>query len=132
MKNWIVRWIANLAALFAVTQLVPGISFKMGHPLSILIVVVGLSLANAIIRPIIMFFAWPINCLTFGLFGFALNIVFFWIAGSGIVPGYTVQGAVPALIGSIAMRHLRRPGIATRRCEPRITLPVLPRADRGQ
>lgn len=106
MKNWIVRWIANLAALFAVTQLVPGVSFKMGHPLSILIVVVGLSLANAIIRPIIMFFAWPVNCLTFGLFGFALNVAFFWIAGSGVVPGYRVDGPVAALIGSVSMGAL--------------------------
>ncbi len=103
MKNGIVRWIANIVALFAVTQFVPGVSFKMGHPLSILIVVVGLSLANAILRPIIMFFAWPVNCLTFGLLGFALNVLFFWIAGSGIVPGYHVEGPVAALIGSVAM-----------------------------
>ena len=106
MKNWIVRWIANIIALFAVTKFVPGIEFDGKHYLSLLIVVVGLALANAVIRPIIMFFAWPINCLTLGLFGFALNILFFWIAGSGIVPGYAVHGAIPALIGSVAMGAL--------------------------
>ena len=103
MKNWIVRWIANIAALFAVTLFVPGIHFDGHHYLSLVIVVVGLALANAVIRPIIMFFAWPINCLTFGLLGFALNILFFWVAGSGVVQGYEVHGALPALIGSVAM-----------------------------
>lgn len=106
MRNWIVRWLANMLALFAVTQFVPGIQFDGKHPLSLVIVVIGLSLANAIIRPIIMFFAWPINCLTLGLFGFALNVFFFWIAGSGIVPGYTVNGPMAALIGSVAMGAL--------------------------
>lgn len=106
MKNWIVRWIANIVALFAVTQFVPGIQFDGKHYLSLVLVVVGLALANAVIRPIIMFFAWPINCLTLGLFGFALNIVFFWIAGSGVVPGYTVVGPIAALIGSVAMGAL--------------------------
>lgn len=106
MKNWIVRWIANIVALFAVTKFVPGIEFDNQHYLSLVIVVVGLGLANAVIRPIIMFFAWPINCLTLGLFGFALNILFFWVAGSGIVPGYSVHGALPALIGSVAMGAL--------------------------
>ena len=103
MKNWIVRWIANIAALFAVTMFVPGIHFDGHNYLSLVIVVVGLALANAVLRPIIMFFAWPINCLTFGLLGFALNILFFWVAGSGVVPGYRVDGALPALIGSVVM-----------------------------
>jgi putative membrane protein len=103
VKNWIVRWLANIAALFAVTMFVPGIHFDGHNYLSLVIVVVGLALANAVLRPIIMFFAWPINCLTFGLLGFALNILFFWVAGSGVVPGYRVDGALPALIGSVAM-----------------------------
>lgn len=103
MKNWIVRWIANIVALFAVTLFVPGIRFDGQHYLSLVVVVVGLALANAVIRPVIMFFAWPINCLTFGLLGFALNILFFWVAGSGVVPGYRVEGPLPALIGSVAM-----------------------------
>ena len=103
MKNWLVRWIANIVALFAVTFIVPGIHFDGQHYSSLVIVVVGLALANAVIRPLIMFFAWPINCLTFGLLGFALNILFFWIAGSGVVPGYEVRGALPALIGSVTM-----------------------------
>ena len=103
MKNWIVRWIANIVALFVVTLVVPGIHFDEKHYLSLVFVVVGLALANAVIRPIIMFFAWPLNCLTFGLFGFVLNVLFFWIAGSGVVPGYAVHGPIPALIGSVAM-----------------------------
>ena len=69
---------------------------------AIVIAVVVLGLANSIIRPIIMFFAWPINCLTFGLFGFVLNVVLFLIVGN-LGFGFHVQSALHALIGSVAM-----------------------------
>ncbi len=105
IKNWLVRWVANILGLFVVTAVVPGITLEwQKNPLALIIVVVALSLANAVIRPIIMLFAWPINCLTFGLFGFALNVMFFWAVGSGmIVKEFRVSGAVSALIGSAAL-----------------------------
>ena len=65
MRNWIVRWIASALALFVVTKVVPGISVDNVGTLVVAVVVLGL--VNAFIRPLIMFFVWPINCLTFGL-----------------------------------------------------------------
>ena len=103
MKNWITRWIANIIALFIVTQFVPGIHFDYQHHLpSLLIAVVALAFANSVVRPIIMFFAWPINCLTFGLLGFVINVLLFWGVGL-VVPGFEVKTFVAALIGSVAM-----------------------------
>lgn len=69
---------------------------------TVITVVIVLALANSIIRPIVMFFAWPVNCLTFGLFGFALNIGLFWLAGS-VVPGFKVIGPWNAMIGFLVM-----------------------------
>jgi putative membrane protein len=103
VKNWIVRWIANIVALFIVAQTVPGIRLDTAHMGSLIVAVIALAFANSIIRPIIMFFAWPINCLTFGLLGFVINVLLFWIVGSGIVPGFEVKGFFPALIGSVVM-----------------------------
>lgn len=106
MKNWMIRWIANILALLIVTCTVPHIHLDTKHPLLLIGAVVVLGLANAIIRPIIMFFVWPINCLTFGLLGFVINALFFWIVGNlqlgfKIDPGPT--GLMAALIGSFAM-----------------------------
>jgi putative membrane protein len=105
MKNLLTRWIASALALFIIAQLHIGIDVKeqgIQTAGTLLIVVLVLGLANAVIRPIIMFFAWPLNCLTFGLFGFAINVGLFWLVGT-YVPGFHVLGPKAALIGSVAM-----------------------------
>ncbi|HZT41681.1 MAG TPA: phage holin family protein [Chthonomonadaceae bacterium] len=102
MKNWILRWIASAVALYVVANIVPGIHLAKNDLGALIVAVIALGLVNSLIRPIIMFFAWPINCLTFGLFGFALNVVLFLIVGQ-VVPGFKVDGIVPALIGMILM-----------------------------
>lgn len=107
MRNWITRWIASALALLIITQIpqtgVHVAATKNGNStVTLLIAVVALGLVNAFIRPIIMFFAWPINCLTFGLLGFAINILLFFLVGQ-VVPGFKVDGVQGALIGSVAM-----------------------------
>jgi len=104
MKNWIMRWVASVLAL-----LIIGVAYPQGihldfvhHPAALLIAVVALGLANTLIRPIIMFFVWPINCLTFGLLGFLINVLLFWAVGS-IIPGFEVKGPIAALVGSVSM-----------------------------
>ena len=107
MKNIFVRWIASAIALLILTQAHIGIEAK--NAAALIIALVALGLANAVIRPLIMFYAWPINCLTFGLLGFAINVLLFGIVGSGVVPGFAVTGtktiAAPlsALIGTVGM-----------------------------
>lgn len=102
MRNWIVRWIAGGLALYLVTQIVPGISLDKSQLAGLLVAMVALAFVNALIRPIIMFFVWPINCLTFGLLGFVINVLLFWLVGQ-FVPGFHVKTMVAALEGSILM-----------------------------
>lgn len=106
MKNWVIRWIADILALLIIVKVVPGISIDKAHPLMLFLAVIALGFANAIIRPIIMFFVWPVNCLTFGLFGFVVNAMLFFVVGRMnlgfyIVPGF--NGLIAALIGSVGM-----------------------------
>lgn len=117
MKNWIMGWIANIIALGIILagywmtrdpnhfhpKTTPGI--WADGPVAILEAVLILSLANTIIRPIVMFFAWPINCLTFGLLGFVLNVLLFMLVGN-LGFGFYVNGPIAALIGSVAMGAL--------------------------
>jgi putative membrane protein len=102
MRNWLMRWIASALALFIVANVVPGIHIDRDSPGPLIVTVLVLGLINSLIRPIIMFFAWPINCLTFGLFGFVLNVFLFWLVGQH-VRGFRVDNAAAALIGSVAM-----------------------------
>jgi putative membrane protein len=105
MKNLLTRWLAAILALLVITQtkLIPGIYSKDLTALILTTVVMGF--ANAFIRPIIMFFAWPINCLTFGLLGFLINAFLFYVAGN-VVPGFVVKDYLSALLGSLVMGFL--------------------------
>ena len=109
MKNWLMRWIANIVALLIIVYAYWATNSTKGHPgiyvetpTAIAIAVVALGLANSVIRPIILFFAWPINCLTFGLFSFVLNVLLFLLVGN-LGFGFHVTGPLHALIGSVAM-----------------------------
>jgi len=103
MRNWFMRWIASALALYIITKLDIGIYVDKNSLGTLIVAVIVLGLVNSLIRPLIMFFAWPINCLTFGLFGFLLNAILFWIVGSRLVPGFHVNGFIAALIGSLLM-----------------------------
>ena len=93
-----------MLALLVIAALPIGI--QISNVTALMLAVVAIGFANAVIRPIIMFFAWPLNCLTFGLMGFAVNVLLFNLVGSGVVPGFHVRGVVPALIGTVAMSFL--------------------------
>lgn len=108
MKNLLIRWIASALALFLIAQLNLGIKLENHGAQTIgalLIIVLVTGFANAFIRPIILIFAWPINCLTFGLLGFAINVALFWLVSVlvGDKLGFHIANPLSALIGFIAM-----------------------------
>jgi putative membrane protein len=41
-----------------------------------------MGLVNAVIRPVVRLLAAPLNCLTFGLVGIAVNAMMFWLIGA--------------------------------------------------
>ena len=53
-------------------------------------------------RPLALLLSLPLLILTLGLFYFILNALLLWVA-SLIIPGYTIAGFVPALIGSLVI-----------------------------
>lgn len=89
-----IRFGSLLAALFLAAYLFPGVE-ALDFP-SLLLVAVFLGLINVLVRPVIMLFAFPVNFLTLGLFGFTFNVGALWFASS-LVDGYVVDGFFPAL-----------------------------------
>jgi putative membrane protein len=104
VKGILTRWLVSVVALYITAWLAQLVGLKMEITgiLSSFIAVVILAVVNAVIRPIVLFFAMPLNCLTFGLFGLVVNALLFWLVGS-LNFGFKVGGFWSALFGSIVM-----------------------------
>jgi len=98
MLMHIARWIVNAAALLLVAYLYPGV--HVNDFWSALIAAIVLGLVNAIIRPLLVILTLPATILTLGLFLFVINAFMFWLVAE-VVKGFTVDGFLAALIGSI-------------------------------
>jgi putative membrane protein len=92
--------LANALALLA-TQIVPGIHFH-GDLLQLVVAGALFGLFNLIVRPIALLVSLPVLILTLGLFYFVLNGLLLW-AVSFFLPGYTVSGLVPGILGSLVV-----------------------------
>ena len=100
MPNFLLTWLATALSLVITSYVVPG--FEVKSFVAAVIAAVVLGLANAIVRPILVFLTLPLTIVTFGLFLFVVNALTLWFVGS-ITPGFKVVGFVPALIGSIVL-----------------------------
>lgn len=63
---------------------------------------VVLGIANAIIKPILIFVSCPLEILTLGLFTLVINAVILYF-GLRLIPGWTVLGFWDAFWGAIVM-----------------------------
>ena len=92
--------VGNMLALLA-TTVVDGIVFK-GDILALAVAGLIFGLFNLIVRPLAMLLSLPLLIVTLGLFYFVLNALLLYVA-SLLIPGYTIAGFVPALIGSLVV-----------------------------
>lgn len=103
--RWLAKWFLGACSLFlgvkAVTALgIRGIAVD-GAP-SALVVIAILTVVNQVLGPLVGFVAWPLNCLTLGLFRLVVSALLFWWVGT-LGLGLRVDGFVPAVAGSLAV-----------------------------
>jgi putative membrane protein len=104
----LLRWAAGAAALYLTVFLAQKLGIKLGFRpgsdtiVTSFIVVLALTLVNALIRPLVALLAMPLTCLTFGLFSFVINALMFLLVGK-LDLGLYVGGFIPALFGSVVM-----------------------------
>ena len=96
----IITWIISAAALYIVTQFVPGIHVSSVQATFIAALVIGL--VNATLGNLLKILTLPIGCLTLGLSSIIINALMFMVAAN-FVSGFHVDGFLPALIGSLVM-----------------------------
>ncbi len=107
--HFLFRVLVLMASMGVVSFLIPGFRFESGWTLFWAALVVGL--ANAVLRPVLIFFTLPLVLLTLGLFVFVINAFLLHLA-AWLVPGFTLPGfgltLVAALLISIVSFVLNR------------------------
>jgi len=105
----LLRGVVTAIAIAVAAFLVPGIHWglvdygmgDLGRYLSLLLTAVVLGLVNAFVRPILLIISMPLTCATLGLFVFVINALMLILVSQIPQLGFSVDGFVPALIGSI-------------------------------
>jgi putative membrane protein len=106
----IANWFLSALSLVIVAHVVPGFSVRSFG--TALLAAVAIGLINGTIGLLLKVLTLPLTVLTFGLFLFVVNALMLMLA-SAVVPGFRVDGFLPALLGGIvlalvntALRHL--------------------------
>jgi putative membrane protein len=100
MTQLLVRWLVLALGVILATKLVPGISCSDGTTL--IVVVLLLSLFNAVLKPILLLFTLPFIILTMGLGVILINALLFFWAGS-LVEGFYVANLWAAVWGGVVV-----------------------------
>jgi putative membrane protein len=106
--GFILRLLTTAAALWIAVWLVPGLEFE-GEPWQFFVIAFIMGVANAVAKPILKVFSFPLILLTLGLFLLVINAVVLalviWISGPEVFDlGLTSTGFFWAtFLGSIVV-----------------------------
>jgi putative membrane protein len=104
MMRIISHIVVNAFLLWVVAQIIPGIRFD-GSIGALLLLGLIFGIINAVIKPIVLLLTLPLTILTLGLFALVVNALMLMLT-SAVSPSYTVDGFLPALLGSIVISIL--------------------------
>ena len=105
MTKFILRWMINALGLYLAVYIVPGIAYE-GDWTGFLWLALIFGLLNALLRPILKFFALPLIVLTLGLFTIIINTGLLMLTsyiGQNFSLNFTVDGFWQALLGSLVI-----------------------------
>ncbi|MEB3337388.1 MAG: phage holin family protein [Leptolyngbyaceae bacterium] len=101
MTSLLITWLVTTVSFLIISRLPIGVEIDSFGKAAISAAVFGI--LNALLRPILGFFTFPLILITFGLFLFVLNAIIFAIAAA-LVPGFSLRwGFWSALIGALAL-----------------------------
>jgi putative membrane protein len=96
----LLRWGINALGIFVAAEIIPGISFRDGKSLAIVVVVLGLF--NAFLKPALVLFALPFVIMTLGVGILFINALLLLLAAE-IVPGFGVDGFFAAFLAALVI-----------------------------
>ncbi len=98
LVNLLVRWLILALGVGLSATLVPGIDYSSGSTLAL--VVVLLSLFNAVLKPLLVLFTLPFIVFTLGIGVWLINSLLFYFVGK-LVDGFHVAGFGSAMLGAL-------------------------------
>jgi putative membrane protein len=107
--DYVIQILINAAALYVAQLLIDGVDFDFGQEnawLSFLLVALIFGVVNTFLKPVLRILTLPITIITLGLFLLVLNALLLLLVGaisSELRLGFTVDGFLPALLGSIVI-----------------------------
>jgi putative membrane protein len=96
----LIIWLLNAAALMVTANVIKGM--QVNGFVSALLAALVLAVANHFLLPILTFLTLPLTVVTLGIFWFVLYGAMLKIAAA-LIPGFTINGWLPAIIGSIVL-----------------------------
>lgn len=99
MRNFAIRLIINAVALTAAAYFVSGIALTGGIVATIMVALI-FGFVNAMLKPIISFFSFPVIFVTLGLFKLVINGAMLLITAA-VSDHLAVAGIGPAIVGSL-------------------------------
>ena len=101
MLGILITWLVTTVSFLIIARLPLGVEIDSFGKAAISAAVFGV--LNALLRPLLGFFTFPLILLTLGLFLFVLNAIIFGLAAA-LVTGFRLRwGIWSALLGSIAL-----------------------------
>lgn len=103
--RFLIHLVITAAALWAATHFVSGISYQGGVG-TLLLVALIFGVINALVRPIVKLFSFPLVLLTLGLFTFIINACMLWLTSAlsrSLGIGFHVAGFGPAFWGALVV-----------------------------
>jgi putative membrane protein len=100
MRYWLIHWILSGVALLIVANILPGIQVESFGSALIAALVIGV--VSATVGLILKIILLPFILLTLGLVYFLINGLMLKLA-SEFVPGFRVDGCLPAVLGSVLL-----------------------------
>lgn len=100
MRHWILHWLLSGVALVIVSYVLPGIQVEGFGAALIAALVIGF--VTATVGVVLKILLLPFIILTFGIVYFLINGLMLKLA-SEIVPGFRVNGCLPAVLGSVLL-----------------------------
>jgi putative membrane protein len=98
--NILTHLIITVISLMIVDYLLPGLQIIDLRAAVISAIVIGV--INTFIRPLAQFIAFPLTILTLGIAAFFVNVAMLYLAAY-VVPGFTIDSFITALIASIVL-----------------------------
>src|SRR3989344_5437847 len=96
--SWLINLFLNAAAVLAAAYILPGVAVQSFW--TALLAAFLLAIANALLRPILLFFALPLDLFTFAVDAIILLVV------AAVLPGMTIGNFAWALLFALVLALL--------------------------